>query len=94
MFSLNILIHTDIFMATSDLFYNKYSLNICIYSQLFNLKTFYFILAAPCCLQDLKFPHQGLNLLPLQWKYAILTWNTREVLTAIVFFLLFILYWL
>lgn len=80
-------------MATSDLFYSKYSLNICIYSQLFNLKFFYFILAAPCCLQDLKFPHQGLNLLPLQWKYAILTWATRKVLlTAIGFFLLFILY--
>ena len=44
-------------------------------------------MAAPCCLQDLKFPHQGLNLHPLQWKYAVLTWTTREVLlTAVVFF--------
>lgn len=38
MFSLNIIIHIDIFIAISNPFCSKYSLNICIYSQLFKLE--------------------------------------------------------
>ena len=40
MFSLNIIIHIDIFIAISNPFCSKYSLNICMYSQLFKLEDY------------------------------------------------------
>ena len=39
--------------------------------------TFFFFLTAPCSLWDLKFPDQGSNLGPWQWRHGVLT-TARE----------------